>query len=65
VRGGAIGLTENVAALHHWMVSGPEIVCMIGEFEAVGIIMSRKNMRFAQDRYESIMGELNSRNIQW
>ena len=31
--GGAVGLTENPAAMHRWMVSGPEIACLIGEFE--------------------------------
>jgi len=31
--GGAVGLTENPAALHHWMVSGPEMPRLIGEFE--------------------------------
>ena len=28
-----VGLTENPAALHHWMVSGPEMARVIGEFE--------------------------------
>ncbi len=31
--GGAIGLTENAAALHRWMVSGPEMARVIEEFE--------------------------------
>lgn len=31
--GGAVGLTENPAALRRWMVSGPEIARMIKEFE--------------------------------
>jgi hypothetical protein len=31
--GGAVGLTENPAALRHWMVSGPEMARLIGEFE--------------------------------
>ena len=30
---GAVGLTENPAALHRWMVSGPEMASLIGEFE--------------------------------
>ena len=30
---GAIGLTENPAALLRWMVSGPEIVALIDQFE--------------------------------
>ena len=32
--GGAVGLTENPAALHRWMVSGPEMARLVGEFEA-------------------------------
>ena len=31
--GGAVGLTENVAALRRWIVAGPEISHMIQEFE--------------------------------
>ena len=31
--GGAVGLTENPAALRCWMVSGPEMARLIGEFE--------------------------------
>ena len=31
--GGAVGLTENPAALRCWMVSGPEMALVIGEFE--------------------------------
>ena len=32
--GGAVGLTENSAALQRWMVSGPEMARVIGEFRA-------------------------------
>lgn len=31
--GGAVGLTENEAALKRWMVSGPEIARIVNEFE--------------------------------
>ena len=31
--GGAVGLTENPAALRRWMVGGPEVARMIKEFE--------------------------------
>lgn len=31
--GGAVGLTENASALRRWMVSGPEMARVIGEFE--------------------------------
>lgn len=33
--GGAVGLTENPAALHRWMVSGPEMARVIREFEKI------------------------------
>ena len=32
--GGAVGLTENPAALRRWMVSGPEMARVIAEFQA-------------------------------
>ena len=32
--GGAVGLTENPSALRCWMVSGPEMARLIGEFES-------------------------------
>ena len=32
--GGAVGLTENPAALQRWMVSGPEMARVIGEFDS-------------------------------
>lgn len=32
--GGAVGLTENLAALERWLVSGPEMEHVVGEFEA-------------------------------
>ena len=31
--GGAVGLTENPAALRRWMVAGPELSQMVEEFE--------------------------------
>ena len=31
--GGAVGLTENPAALRRWMVTSPEMARVIGEFE--------------------------------
>ena len=31
--GGAVGLTENLAALRCWMVSGPEMAHLIEEFD--------------------------------
>ena len=32
--GGAVGLTENPAALRRWMVSGPEMARVFAEFQA-------------------------------
>ena len=32
--GGAIGLTEDPAALHRWMVAGPEISRLVEDYEA-------------------------------
>lgn len=31
--GGAVGLTDNPGALRRWMVAGPEVARVIGEFE--------------------------------
>ena len=31
--GGAVGLTDNPAALRRWMMAGPEITRLIGEFQ--------------------------------
>ena len=50
--GGAVGLTENPAALRRWMVSGPEMARLIEEFEVstkkienrFSGITSRRNM---------------------
>ena len=42
--GGAVGLIENSAALHRWMVSGPYMAHLIGEFVGTqnSVTMSRK-----------------------
>ena len=31
--GGVIGITENEAALKHWMVAGPEVVRLLTEYD--------------------------------
>ena len=31
--GGAVGLTDNPSALRRWMIAGPEIARVIGEFD--------------------------------
>ena len=43
---GAVGLTENSAALRRWMVSGPEMARLIGEFE-----VSTKNKKKTDFRH--------------
>ena len=40
---GAVGLTENPAALRRWMVSGPEMARLIGEFEVSTKKRNKKN----------------------
>ena len=40
--GGAVGLSENPAALRHWMVSGPEIARVIAEFQATADTRTKK-----------------------
>ena len=45
--GGAVGLTENPAALRRWMVSGPEMARVIEEFEpSTAINREEKMFRF-------------------
>ena len=43
--GGAIGLTENSSELLRWMVSGPEIARIIGEFEASKDLISHNQSK--------------------
>ena len=33
-KGGAIGLTQNAELLQRWMVAGPEVARLVGEFES-------------------------------
>ena len=40
--GGAVGLTDNPSALRRWMISGPEVSRVIGEFESSQLKESRK-----------------------
>jgi hypothetical protein len=40
--GGAVGLTENPAALRRWMVSGPEMARVIAEFQATAETRMKK-----------------------
>ena len=48
--GGAIGLTESPEALRQWMVSGPEIARIVGEFE---VSVNEREMSEDQDHHES------------
>ena len=41
--GGAVGLTENPAALRSWMVAGPELARMVEEFEEVISVSESQN----------------------
>ncbi len=44
--GGAIGLTEDPAALRRWMVAGPEVSCLLAAYEAMsGTIDTRIESR--------------------
>ena len=47
--GGAVGLTQNPAALRRWMVSGPEMAHLIEEFQA-SMEKPEKNNRFPTSR---------------
>ena len=40
--GGAVGLTENPSALRRWMIAGPEVARVIGEFEKSAIPENRR-----------------------
>ena len=40
--GGAVGLTENPAALRRWMVSGPDMARVIAEFQATADTRTKK-----------------------
>ena len=48
--GGAVGLTENPAALRRWMVSSPEMARVIGEFEG-SIQKKKKDMDYCHHRH--------------
>jgi hypothetical protein len=41
--GGAVGLTDNPSALHHWMTAGPEVARVVQEFQSA---CSYKETRF-------------------
>ncbi len=43
--GGAIGLTEDPAALRRWMISGPEVSRLVGQYEAMSGVKDPINIR--------------------
>jgi len=54
--GRAVGLTENPAALHHWMVCGPEMARVIGEFEISTKTRQDNELRRHEQRRHVQMG---------
>ena len=53
--GGAVGLTENPAALRRWMVSGPEMARLIGEFEVSTKKRNKTDFRHHEQRKHAQM----------
>ena len=53
--GGAVGLTENPAALRSWMVSGPEMARLIGEFEVSTKKRNKTDFRHHEQRKHAQM----------
>ena len=53
--GGAVGLTENPAALRRWMVSGPEMARLIGEFEVSTRKRKKTDFRHHEQRKHAQM----------
>ena len=51
--GGAVGLTENPAALRRWMIAGPEVARIIQEFEET---YSKKVSEAKRNHHEQIPG---------
>ena len=52
--GGAVGLTENPSALRRWMIAGPEVARVIGEFERSGMQGNRKVDTLPHDQTASV-----------
>ena len=53
--GGAVGLTENHAALRRWMVFGPEMARLIGEFEVSTKKRNKTDVRHHKQRKHAQM----------
>ncbi len=52
--GGAVGLTEDPSALRQWMVAGPKVARVIGEFENVGLHWNEREHVCHHDQTVSI-----------
>ena len=57
VKGGgvAVGLTGKPAAMRRWMVSGPEMACLIGEFEVSTKKRKKTDLRHHEQRKHAQM----------
>lgn len=59
--GGAIGLTENMAQLQRWMVSGPEVARVINEFESAQEQIKKDQSKGPDIRhYEQVRSQQNT-----
>ena len=54
VDGRTVGLTENPSALRRWMIAGPEVARIIGEFENSCVQGSRKVESLHHDKIVSV-----------
>ena len=52
--GGAVGLTENPSALRRWMIAGPEVARVIGQFENSAIRENRRVDTHHHDQTASV-----------
>jgi len=52
--GGAIGLTTDPLALRHWMVAGPEVARIVGEFEEYANITQEDSKNLRHEQYCSV-----------
>ena len=52
--GGAVGLTDNPSALRRWMIAGPEVARVIGEFENSDVRGSRRVDTHHHDQTASV-----------
>ena len=52
--GGVVGLTENPSALQRWMIAGPEVARVIGEFENSAIPENRRMDTHHHDQTASV-----------